>query len=59
MVSLVYSVTGLGLIAEPQGGTHLIVSLCDGVFREILGLSEFLFIGIRIDKVSIGTVCKS
>ena len=44
MVSLVYSVTGLGLIAEPQGGTHLIVSLCDGVFREILGLSEFLFI---------------
>ena len=49
----------LGLVAEPLGGIHLILSLCDGVFREILGLSEFLFIGIRIDKVSIGTVCKS
>ena len=48
MVSLVYSATGLGLIAEPQGGTHLIVSLCDGVFRDFGGLSEFFFIRIGI-----------
>ena len=30
------------------GGMHLIVSLCNGLFREFLGLSEFLFIRIGI-----------
>ena len=30
------------------GGIHLILSQCDGVFREFLGLSEFFFIRIGI-----------
>ena len=48
MVSLVLSVTVLGLVAEPLGDTPNFISICDGVFRKFLGLSEFFFIRIGI-----------
>ena len=52
-VSFVYGISGYGPYGArtscgAAGGMHLIVSLCNGLFREFLGLSEFLFIRIGI-----------